>query len=335
LESRDTINSAACHKIEGGHSYTTGIVSVIIPTYNRADCITRAIDSVLAQKYKNYEIIVVDDGSTDDTRRVLEPYMNRIRYIYQENAGCAAARNTGIRASCGEWIAFLDSDDRWLPEKLEYQMAYLKETGAEVCYTNSYFDFGDETENANKNVKAPSEKTSWLVAEPLDMVTTHNAFHNTLPSMVINKSLLDRIGYFDEWVRWGSDTRFILKVGAESAFAYINKKLVIVDRTKSRERLTKRDSKARKARRTTNVLNYADTYFRCRNQSKKVVKKLRHMLGDYISSLAVSYCRDNCKVDARRFAVDGIYFGRSIRVYARCFAVLLCPWLVRRIRKNH
>jgi glycosyltransferase involved in cell wall biosynthesis len=101
-------------------------VSVIIPTYNRAHVICRAIDSVLAQTYPDYEIIVVDDGSTDQTAHVLSFYTDRIRYIYQANGGVSKAReNTGIKAAAGEYICFLDSDDAFLPNKLELQVGYL------------------------------------------------------------------------------------------------------------------------------------------------------------------------------------------------------------------
>lgn len=100
----------------------TAFVSVIIPTYNRAYCVVEAIESVLGQTFQDFELIVVDDGSTDATAEVLAPYVDRIRYIYQKNAGVSAARNTGIRAARGQWIAFLDSDDVWLPEKLEIQV---------------------------------------------------------------------------------------------------------------------------------------------------------------------------------------------------------------------
>ena len=102
------------------------IVSVIIPTYNRAGLIQEALESVLRQTFKDYEIIVVDDGSTDNTPEVLKPYRHRIRYVHQENQGISAARNWGILLSRGAYIAFLDSDDLWYPEKLEKQIAYLE-----------------------------------------------------------------------------------------------------------------------------------------------------------------------------------------------------------------
>ena len=102
----------------------TPLVSVIIPVYNSAKYIQKAIDSVLDQTYSNYEIIVVDDGSTDETRQKLQSYQNKIRYVFQENQGSATARNTGIKLAKGDLVAFLDSDDFWsMPEKLDRQGA--------------------------------------------------------------------------------------------------------------------------------------------------------------------------------------------------------------------
>lgn len=102
-------------------------ISVIIPTYNGARYIRQAIDSVLAQSYSDYEIIVVDDGSTDNTAEILWPYGDRITYLYQSNQKLPTARNNGITASKGKYLAFLDSDDLFLPDKLEVQARYLDE----------------------------------------------------------------------------------------------------------------------------------------------------------------------------------------------------------------
>ena len=103
------------------------MVSVIIPVYNRAQYIKDCLDSVINQTYKAYEIIVVDDGSTDNLREILVPYMDKIQYIYKQNGGPSSARNAGTKVSNGEYIAFLDADDMWLPEKLELQIELLKE----------------------------------------------------------------------------------------------------------------------------------------------------------------------------------------------------------------
>lgn len=102
-----------------------GLVSVLIPTYNRAYIVCSAIESVLAQTYRHIEVIVVDDGSTDDTRERIARFGDAVRYIYQPNAGLAAARNTGLAAARGEFIALQDSDDVWLPWKLEAQIAVM------------------------------------------------------------------------------------------------------------------------------------------------------------------------------------------------------------------
>lgn len=102
-----------------------GLVSVVIPTFNRAAIVTRAIDSALVQTYGDIEVIVVDDGSSDGTRDVVASYGGRVRYFYQQNAGVSAARNAGLRNVRGEYVAFLDSDDAWKPWRIEAQVAAL------------------------------------------------------------------------------------------------------------------------------------------------------------------------------------------------------------------
>lgn len=101
-------------------------ISVVVPVYNRADVIGQALDSALNQTFPPLEVLVADDGSTDGTRAAVERYGDRVRYLYQENAGASAARNLGISQARGEWISFLDSDDEWLPHKLEKQKTILE-----------------------------------------------------------------------------------------------------------------------------------------------------------------------------------------------------------------
>jgi glycosyltransferase involved in cell wall biosynthesis len=100
-------------------------VSVIIPTFNRRALVCEAVESVLAQHDPDFELIVVDDGSTDGTDVALAPFGHRLRYVRQDNRGVSAARNAGVRSARGEWIAFLDSDDLWQPGKLTAQLAYI------------------------------------------------------------------------------------------------------------------------------------------------------------------------------------------------------------------
>ena len=106
------------------------LISVIIPTFNRASYIVEAVESVLTQSYAPVELIVVEDGSTDDTRQTLMGLSEKFHYLRQENSGVAAARNAGIAIATGSFLAFLDSDDLWLNDKLQQQMALFLRTPA-------------------------------------------------------------------------------------------------------------------------------------------------------------------------------------------------------------
>jgi len=113
------------------------LISIILPTYNRAYSLPASLDSVFAQTYKNWELILIDDGSTDDTVALLEQLSDpRIVYIHQENQGVSAARNLGISQCKGEYIALLDSDDEWMPKKLITQLRYMQEQDYEICQTD-------------------------------------------------------------------------------------------------------------------------------------------------------------------------------------------------------
>jgi glycosyltransferase involved in cell wall biosynthesis len=121
-------------------------VSVIIPFYSGIDWLKEAVESALNQTYSNVEVIVVNDGSPENMCSFLDSYSKKIKYIYQTNQGAAAARNLGLKMSSGDYVAFLDSDDIWLQNKLEKQISFMQKIGAKWCHTN-YFYWTPETDN--------------------------------------------------------------------------------------------------------------------------------------------------------------------------------------------
>ena len=166
---------------------------MITPTYNRAHLIGRALDSLLAQTYQDFEIIVVDDGSTDDTRQVLSRYGDRIRYVFQENAGPSAARNRGIRMAKGEYLAFLDSDDAFLPTKLALQVAYL-EAHPEVGVVYSGWQIIGPDGTVQSEVR-PIREGAILK----DLLLEGYLFPPI--AAVVRRACIDQVGLFDESLR--------------------------------------------------------------------------------------------------------------------------------------
>ena len=138
-----------------------GLVSIIMPSYNTAAFIAESIQSVLSQTYENWELLIVDDCSTDATDEVVAPFLcdSRIRYLQNEsNCGAAVTRNRALREASGEWIAFLDSDDLWMPEKLERQLAFMKEHGYRFSCTSCEV-IGENTESLRRVYKSPRRVT--------------------------------------------------------------------------------------------------------------------------------------------------------------------------------
>lgn len=195
-------------------------VSVIIPTFNRALSVRRAVSSVLFQAFRDVEVIVVDDGSDDDTRYQLAPFRRFIRVIsHPENRGVSAARNTGIRASGSPWIAFLDSDDYWLPEKLSAQMAFHEENPeAVVSQTEEIWIRKGRRVNPRKKHLKPSGEI-FVPSLRLCLVS---------PSAVMVKaSLFDEVGLFDEDLPACEDYDLWLRISARYPVHLIQRHLVV------------------------------------------------------------------------------------------------------------
>lgn len=165
-------------------------VSVIIPTYNSARYIREAIDSVLGQTYGDYEIIVVDDGSTDNTAEIIQPYRDRITYIYQSNQKLPVARNTGIAASSGQYLAFLDSDDLFLPHKLATQAGVLDER-PDIGLVAGGYQYVDE------NGRLIKEHKSWINRPVIDLETIITGGLVPPVAVLLRRSWFNQVGGFD------------------------------------------------------------------------------------------------------------------------------------------
>ncbi len=136
-------------------------VSIVMPSYNTTNFISETIESVLAQTYTDWELIIVDDCSTDNTDEVVKPYLSDSRIIYiknEKNSGAAISRNRALREAKGKWIAFLDSDDLWMPEKLQKQIAFMEDNGYDFSYTN-YIEIDENSEPNGRSVTGPKKIT--------------------------------------------------------------------------------------------------------------------------------------------------------------------------------
>jgi glycosyltransferase involved in cell wall biosynthesis len=194
-------------------------ISVIIPTHNRAHVLARALESVQGQSYKPMETIVVDDGSTDDTSSLVQKHFPDCRYLYQENRGVSGARNRGIEMATGEWLAFLDSDDEWLPDKLATQKASLEAAPAmKLCHTEEIWIRNGRRVNPMKK----HAKTGGYI------------FKNCLPlcaispsSVVIHRFIFEELGLFDETLPACEDYDLWLRICSRYPVEFINSPQII------------------------------------------------------------------------------------------------------------
>jgi glycosyltransferase involved in cell wall biosynthesis len=211
-------------------------VSVIIPTFNRSKLVLNAIRSVLCQTYLDYEIIVVDDGSTDDTAQALKPYKDRIQYVYQPNRGASAAQNRGIELARGNWVSILASDDVWLPNKLEAQLKAVTVLGKDfgACFTNCDFV-------GSRHVLLSAFEQAGL-REGVPFGPLHHPLKLILArypaiwvqSLLVLRSVMKELNGFDESLVVAEDTDLLFRLAFKTRFCFVNEALVQIDRTPSR-----------------------------------------------------------------------------------------------------
>ena len=195
-------------------------VSVIIPTHNRLPMLKEAVRSVLAQDFEDFELIVVDDGSTDGTSEEMKQFGGRVKVIeHEENLGVSAARNRGALHAKGKYIAFLDSDDMWVKGKLKIQVAFLDDNPHyPLCYTDEIWIRRGKRVNP---IKKHSKYSGWILEKclPLCIISPSSA--------MMRKNLFSKVGLFDEALPVCEDYDFWLRISSRFPIFFINKKLII------------------------------------------------------------------------------------------------------------
>ena len=199
------------------------LVSVILPTYNRARLVSRSINSVLKQTYNNFELIIIDDGSTDNTKQIINSFNdNRIVYLkHNHNKHASAARNTGIAKSKGELIAFLDDDDQWLPKKLEKQISIIQKLPPKVGLIYCWMDYYN-------NEKLIHKHRPKLQGSVFPMVLDQQRIGGC-PTLLIRKEILINMGGFDITIRRGNDGDLIRRICKKYDVDFVPEVLVKVN----------------------------------------------------------------------------------------------------------
>jgi glycosyltransferase involved in cell wall biosynthesis len=294
-------------------------VSIILPTYNSEKFIHRSIKSVLNQTYKNWELIIIDDASTDSTKEIIKNYekeYKKIRSILlEENSGGPARPfNIGIRNSDSKFIAFLESDDEWVPEKLEKQLKILEK------FTNvglvSCFAFRILPDSTKKLYKTPYSgllgKTKWMIFwEKWGIISPS--------TVVIRRSIVERIGFFDEKIKAGTDVDFYLRCIKEFDFYFIDEPLV--NYYESEESLSKKQFWKK----------WIPEYEYILEKYKEDFKKCKKAKSRFLRTLATCYVLEGNLKKSRKYLLEAILsHPTNFRLYPQ-FLLTQIPGLYKKI----
>ncbi len=193
-------------------------ISIIIPTFNRLELLSRELDSVYRQSFSDFEVIVVDDGSGDGTAEMISTKFPQVHYHYQDNAGVSSARNKGLLNAKADWIAFLDSDDEWLPEKLLQQVQLIEQNpGAKICHTEEiWIRNGTRVNQMKKHRKAGG----WIFQQCLPLCAMSPS------SIMIHRTVFEDVGVFDIELPACEDYDLWLRIAAKYPVLYIEQPLI-------------------------------------------------------------------------------------------------------------
>ncbi len=289
------------------------LVSVVIASYNMGQYLSQAVTSVCASTYTNIEIIIIDDGSSDNTKELIQSCLSdeRVKYIYQENQGQPKAKNHGMRVAQGEFIAFCDADDLWEPNKLELQIPLFSDPKVGVVYTDTS---NIDENNKRYNVKSPYQRYSGKVTDQL-LITNFVPFGTA----VIRRECIEQGGPFDEQFRMGIDWDLWLRLSLDWEFLYISDQTYIY-RTWSGQMSTNYRGR------------YEHTFAILKNFDKKFGHKINRRVirkawaDNYINKADIFSINEKIIIQPLRDAMFGVFLDPFNPVGWKCVVKVILRW---------
>ncbi len=301
-------------------------VSVVIPTFNRARSVVEAVESVLAQTYRGAEVIVVDDGSTDDTSAVLTTFGGRIRVIRQENGGVSSARNAGVLAARAPWVAFLDSDDLWMPEKLELQLREVEACGQHVVghFVDARMDTLDGGVTTLFEVRGLVKKyaNQPFLERPLLDVLIAQFF---TPTWFVRRETLIRSGLFNASFRIYEDFELLTKCALQGPFIVSTECLVRVQRVPCDQLALSNLHTTRRPEALGNLVRIYCGLISSRELVKGEAVGVLEALSGARADLAMAEGCGGRPSLARAYARQSFRDNRSIKALLRACLIVLAP----------
>ncbi|MGB8658701.1 MAG: glycosyltransferase [Candidatus Zixiibacteriota bacterium] len=302
-------------------------VSVVIPTYNSAHFLGEALQSVFDQTFKDYELIVVDDGSTDETKQIVAEYGDKIKYIFQENSGPASAKNNGIRNSVGKYIAFLDADDLWLPTKLEKQVKTFQQSPELAMIFTEHSVFNDR----GIYLALIGKRKRLIKGDIARNIFLHNGV--ATPTVIVRKEIFNKIGLFEEDLCMAEDDNMWVRIA-------VNFKVELIDEPLVKIRFHPERTTAAKKKLfgyvQSNIRLLTSRYVGVKERIEDVIpRKLSQVQFD----LGYVYFEDNELKEARKAFARGIisykWNWKNYPYFLSCFLpkkmVQTVRWLKRRV----
>ena len=305
-------------------------ITVIIPTYNRGHCVMKALESVLSQTLTPTEILVIDDGSTDGTEKLFENNQSSlVKYYRKKNGGVSSARNFGARLAKGNWLAFLDSDDHWFPEKLEQQCNCLEHHSVRACYCQIRTSDGERKGGFHEAL--PNVPNGQFFHEDIVWeLLWKTEGHPMVQTLLIEKNLFSSLGGFDETLEVAEDTAFFYRVLLTGQFSYVNTHLAVLNRMRENPGLSDNPApEKRLIRYLCSIRVQMELWLRIVDQQPESARHIESRISYFSQRLALAYCAQKEYGSAKKWAALSLNFGKMDKQFPKKFIIRFAPKIIQ------